>query len=135
VVLNSVAITNMPLAWDLGAEDRWEGYPAQRDELLEFIYDNELRNVWFLTGDFHIGFVGRVEPRGPGNNLYEIALGPGGNGPNPLGVGLSLLDQFEFHTVDPEVATYLTFDPLEDVVRVVFTDKDGEVLYDESLSQ
>jgi len=29
-------------------------------ELLDFIVDNNIRNVWWLSGDFHTGSVGRI---------------------------------------------------------------------------
>jgi alkaline phosphatase D len=136
-VMTSVPITNMPNVWDLSQEDRWEGYRAQRERLLNYITDNAIENVWFLGGDFHIGFVARVEADGPASNLFEIALGPTGNGPNPLFLTLTE-PQFLYRTSDftPEYATELTFDPLRDEVRVVFTDaQTGEVQYDEWLGQ
>jgi alkaline phosphatase D len=136
-VLTSVPITNMPNVWDLSQEDRWEGYRAQRDRLLNYITDNAIDNVWFLGGDFHIGFVARVEPDGPASRIFEIALGPTGNGPNPLFLTLTE-PQFLYRTSDftPEYATELTFDPIRDEVRVVFTDSQtGEVQYDEWLGR
>ena len=36
--------------------DIWDGYPAERDEVLQFIGSNELDNVVVLTGDFHTSF-------------------------------------------------------------------------------
>ncbi len=38
------------------AGDRWEGYAAQRTDLLRFIQQNNIKNVVFVSGDFH-GFV------------------------------------------------------------------------------
>ncbi|MCB9507155.1 MAG: alkaline phosphatase D family protein [Myxococcales bacterium] len=136
VVLSSVPITNMPFLWDVAQEDRWEGYAAQRTRLLEFITGNAIPNVWFLGGDFHIGFVGRVEPDGPASSMWEIAVGPGGNGPNPLSLTLTG-DQFPFHTPDfgREFATTLVFDPARDAVRVRFYDTEGAVLFDRWLEQ
>jgi alkaline phosphatase D len=40
--------------------DRWEGYAAERDEILRFIRDNHIRNVVFLTADTHASLVGKV---------------------------------------------------------------------------
>jgi len=132
VVFSSVPITNMPGLWDFAAEDRWEGYASQRSELLDFIYANELENVWFLGGDFHVGFVANVEPEGPGRAFWEVAVGPGGNGPNPAALFLSA-PQFDFKTdgFGTEFMTTLEFDPIRDAVRVVFTRADGSGLYDE----
>jgi len=133
VILNSVPITNMPLVWDLAAGDRWEGYRAQRQELLDFLTDNAIENVWFLTGDFHVGFVSRIEPEGPANVYREISVGPGGNGPNPIAAGLDLDPQFEYSDLSAEVATLLTFDPVEDLVHVKYVRQDETVLYEADL--
>jgi len=37
----------------INAEDRFEGYAAERTELLKFIYENQIENVVFIAGDFH----------------------------------------------------------------------------------
>ncbi|MHC4437446.1 MAG: alkaline phosphatase D family protein, partial [Planctomycetota bacterium] len=37
----------------IGAEDRFEGYAAERTELLKFIHENIIENVVFIAGDFH----------------------------------------------------------------------------------
>jgi alkaline phosphatase D len=36
--------------------DIWDGYPAEREELIAFLDDNEIDNTVFLTGDFHCSF-------------------------------------------------------------------------------
>ncbi len=145
ILLNSVPITRMPDAW-LFQDDRWQGYDAQRQELIDFILDNDIHNVWFLAGDFHVGFVGRVEPEGPGRRMWEIAVGPGGNGPNPLPelVNAGLLEaeqvfpvnQFRYGNGMMEVMTTLEFNPIANNVRVRFVDAlTFEVLFDEVLSE
>ncbi|MBK4730900.1 alkaline phosphatase D family protein [Oxynema sp. CENA135] len=42
------------------AGERWEGYAAERTELLKFIEDNDIDNVVFVTGDFHGNAVNNV---------------------------------------------------------------------------
>jgi hypothetical protein len=37
----------------INAEDRFEGYAAERTELLKFISENHIENVVFIAGDFH----------------------------------------------------------------------------------
>jgi len=37
----------------IGAEDRFEGYAAERTELLKFIHENAIENVVFIAADFH----------------------------------------------------------------------------------
>ena len=49
LVVNEVAIAEqffMPY-------DRWEGYRAERKEILDFIVEKDIRNVVFLTTDLH----------------------------------------------------------------------------------
>ncbi|MCP5109757.1 MAG: hypothetical protein GY953_02860, partial [bacterium] len=40
--------------------DRWEGYAAERAEILNFIRDNRIENVIFLTADAHANVIGEV---------------------------------------------------------------------------
>jgi phosphodiesterase/alkaline phosphatase D-like protein len=59
--------------------DRWEGYGAERNELLDFISDNNIRNVVFLTTDIHANFLGPVYRDITQNRTqvaYEIVAGP-----------------------------------------------------------
>jgi phosphodiesterase/alkaline phosphatase D-like protein len=51
----------------LAASDRFEGYAAERSELLGFIHDRHLRNVVFISADIHGTLV---------NNLSYQAAGP-----------------------------------------------------------
>ena len=37
----------------INAEDRFEGYAAERTELLKFIHENHIKNIVFIAGDFH----------------------------------------------------------------------------------
>jgi alkaline phosphatase D len=65
-VINEVPISDLLFL----PYDRWEGYRAERDEVLRFINDNGISNVIFLTTDFHGNVVA-----GPRRqlNLYPIA--------------------------------------------------------------
>jgi len=74
----------------IDAEDRFEGYAAERTELLKFIHDNIIDNVVFISGDFHGTIVNnlayqRLLPVGPDGSLvtvstpinaFEIVTGP-----------------------------------------------------------
>jgi alkaline phosphatase D len=42
--------------------DAWDGYPAERAELLHFIADQQIRNVVVCTGDLHHCFAGVLRP-------------------------------------------------------------------------
>lgn len=47
-------------------QDIWDGYPAERQEILNFIETNEIDNTVILTGDFHSSFAYDV-PKQPTN--------------------------------------------------------------------
>jgi len=59
--------------------DRWEGYAAERNEILNFIREHRLRNVIFLTADAHANFMNHVYVdrfRDPEPIAYEFVTGP-----------------------------------------------------------
>jgi phosphodiesterase/alkaline phosphatase D-like protein len=59
--------------------DRWEGYAAERRELLSFIRDEGIDNVVFLTTDFHANIFGpvRIEALDDSEPIaYEAIAGP-----------------------------------------------------------
>ncbi|NJL84255.1 MAG: phosphodiesterase [Chloroflexaceae bacterium] len=66
----------------VNAEDRFEGYAAERTALLRFIDENNIDNVVFLAGDFHGTIVNNLTYQlGPGQeqiatNAFEIVTGP-----------------------------------------------------------
>lgn len=141
VLLNSVPITEFPSFW-VKAEDRWQGYAAQREQLLAALDD--VPNVWFLSGDFHIGLVARIEAEGHRRDVWEILAGPGGND-NALWQALAASPVYLERAAPKErfpyfgaetAATFLTFDPGRDEVRVRFIDAaSGETRYDAILAQ
>lgn len=61
--------------------DRWEGYAAERNQLLTFLRDN-VKNAVFLTTDVHANMVNdarlqTLEPGGPVNSgVTEVTTGP-----------------------------------------------------------
>jgi len=144
IILNSVPITELSEHWP-SAEDRWQGYPAQRAELLDFLDSADLDNVWFISGDFHLGSVGRVDLPGVRRNRWEILVGPGATVSNPLALlGETIPEQRDkYFPVEQFIyfnyrwsSTVLTFDPERDAVRVVFTQaEDGQVAFDQWISQ
>jgi len=42
--------------------DQWDGYPAERADLLQFIKDEQISNVVVLTGDIHNCYAGVLRP-------------------------------------------------------------------------
>ncbi|NUN63967.1 phytase [Pseudanabaena biceps] len=65
----------------LGAGDRYEGYAAERTEILKFIDDNKINNVVFVTADIHGTVVNNLTYQlGAGQkqiatNAFEISTG------------------------------------------------------------
>ncbi|MGQ9872754.1 phytase [Leptodesmis sp.] len=65
----------------LGASDRFEGYAAERTEILRFINDNRIDNVVFISADIHGTVVNNLTYQlGPGQaqiatNAFEITTG------------------------------------------------------------
>src|SRR5262245_23731898 len=66
----------------VGASDRYEGYAAERTELLSFITANHISNVVFITADIHGTVVNNVqfqtfvgEPQIE-TGAFEISIGP-----------------------------------------------------------
>lgn len=82
LIANSVPITSFDNpVWDvpLALNDRWEAYPAQRDELLSFLEAEQLTGVLFLSGDVHCGMIARLDPSGPRQRFLDLICGPGGS--------------------------------------------------------
>ena len=84
----------------LNAEDRFEGYAAERNEILQYIDQNNIKNVVFIAGDFHGTFVNNLTyqttPGGEqiATNAFEIVTGPaafndGLFGPTVINLGVA----------------------------------------------
>ncbi len=58
-------------------KDSWDGYGAERLELMTFIRDRGIQDVSFLTGDIHTFFAGNVglNGRGPNSLATEFVCG------------------------------------------------------------
>jgi alkaline phosphatase D len=132
IILNSVPIARFPTppAWSQPF-DRWEGYAAQREELLSFIAGEPIAGVWFVAGDFHLGLVHRVETLGRDSRLWEIAVGPGCQIPRDPA---SLVSSQILHMSAENAYTTLRFDPDTGSVQVRFVNEFGKVLFDAPLT-
>ncbi len=130
LLVNSVPITNMPSLWDAQPQDRWEGYAAQRLEILSYIDDHDIDGVLWLAGDFHLAFISHVAQSGPGSTQREVLCGPGGANANSL---LFTLDppQFSFASGTNNYTT-LRFDPIANTVTVAYFDGAGTMFHSES---
>jgi alkaline phosphatase D len=132
VIVNSVPIARYPSAPVWGPPtDRWEGYAAQREELLEFIAAQPIEHVLFVSGDFHLGLVQQVDVAGRDAGLWEVVTGPGAQvarDPSTL-ASPQIVQSFAEST-----CTTFELDPAKNAVRVRFLNGDGQVLLDRWLS-
>ncbi len=128
VIMNSVPIGEFPELFQVRTEDRWEGFPAQRTEILKHVEDQKLRGVIWLSGDFHMGSVARPSVSGPGSRALEILAGPGANFGNTLSRNLPST-QFDF-TTPANNFVVLDLDPVSGQVRVSFRDEMGRLFFE-----
>jgi len=130
-IVNEVAISELLLL----PYDRWEGYAAERRELLDFLENNDIKNVIFLTTDLHASIVNPVDGR-----YKEVIVGPIGTTPlgaelEALGIPISLaqgllpgveysnLDTFSYGLV------HVTTGTTPARVQIEIKDLEGQVLY------
>lgn len=114
LILNSVPISDFPGVFDLARNDRWEGYPIQRGEILQHIDDTGITGVLWIAGDFHLASAGRVARSGPGATQIELLVGPGANTANPLAFTLGG-PQFDFAS---GTSNYVVLELLPAISRV-----------------
>ena len=90
-----------------GGGDRWDGYPRERTQLLQWIKQKKIKGVVFIAADVHYAAVTRV----PGDLvLREIVTGPMAAQLNIAATGLSKSFEFFFNqnfnfgmiTIDPK---------------------------------
>jgi alkaline phosphatase D len=121
--------TTVPMAG--GGSDRWDGYPKERKELLDFIKEKKMRGVVFLSGDMHYAAITKI-PRGGG--LIDITAGPLAAPLNRVTNGTAkrfeyfLAENFNFAkiTVDPKTA------PNQALIE--FIDQDNRVFHRKKIS-
>ncbi|HSU26942.1 MAG TPA: alkaline phosphatase D family protein [Chitinophagaceae bacterium] len=63
--------------------DKWWGFPAEYDEFMNFIRDNKINGVVFLTGDRHHSEIIKVDRPGT-YSLYDITVSPLTSGMYPF---------------------------------------------------
>lgn len=127
IVVNSVPITDMDdVYFGIGADDRWDGYPEQRSEILDFIADNAIAGVLWIAGDFHWGAVATIgRPGDPHDDRHEVFCGPAGSLVNPLAL-LAGPDHYPV-VVDTWNAVVFEADPQAGTIRIVFEGDTGIV--------
>jgi len=112
--------------FDLQSGDRWEGYQAQREEILRYIDELPISGVLWVAGDFHLGSMGRVARTGLGAEQVEVLVGPGAQNGNVLAATLGP-PQFYWASSENNY-TELAFDPASRTVDVRFHNGEGFVI-------
>ncbi len=129
LILNSVPITDLDDFYGFAAEDdRWQGFPEQREEILSYIDDMQIEGVLWMAGDVHHGMVATVGipgSDGPGLDQWEVAVGPAGSTPN---IAADLYEHDGSHyklLFSTWSSTVLTLDPGLGTVNVEYVGDDG----------
>jgi alkaline phosphatase D len=129
-ILTPVPVSTFPSA-DPYAYDRWEGYHAQRTEILSWIRDMHLSGVWWLAGDYHMASVGHLDEYGyRWYGMREVLMGAGGNGGYVEGPQqMAGSAQWDFASARNNYVVY-TADPVAKTLRVAFYSDGGTILFD-----
>jgi alkaline phosphatase D len=129
LVLTSVPITDYsPIFGQAVADDRWQGHPAQRSELLDHVVAHEIEGILWITGDFHMSTASRVDPPGGvAENQWEVMVGTGGSF---LNIAAELLEPREqFPVIFAQwCSTLIHLDPGTGQVRVEWVGDDGQII-------
>ncbi|MBE7380097.1 MAG: phytase [Leptolyngbya sp. SIO1E4] len=116
----------------VNAEDRFEGYAAERTELLSFIDQNGIDNVVFMAGDFHGTIVNNLTYQvAPGQeqiatNAFEVVTGPVAFFEGRLGPNVANLSAAAGLVSDAELAFYESLPVAPDTDDIV-NDRDDFV--------
>lgn len=132
LVLTTVPITDYTdFIGDIQAEDRWQGWPEQRDRVLRAIDEAGVEGLLWLAGDVHFAAVSSLAvpgSDGPGQGQMEVLAGPAGSFPN-VAADLYEGDTGQFLTMfSTWNSLLLTFDPGLMAVDVVYIGDDGAEL-------
>src|SRR3954447_22581705 len=80
---NEVMLMGLQTAPQMGVNnDQWDGYAAERRELLEFVLANNVKNLVPITGDIHNFFVGRATTDGSDAGTPACGEFVGGSAPS-----------------------------------------------------
>lgn len=134
-ILNSVPITDMTnIMSTVHEEDRWQGFPEQREEILSYIRDEAIGGVLWIAGDHHFGMISTVDlPGGTGEDQWEVLVGPGGSTINPVAVLKEPDEQYQV-LVGEWNYTKFRLDPELGTVEVSFVGDDGATIASKTLT-
>ncbi len=57
--------------------DIWDGYPVERDKIMQFFYDNKINNIIVITGDIHSAFAFDLVAHPKDKKRYNPKTGAG----------------------------------------------------------
>jgi alkaline phosphatase D len=132
--------------------DSWEGYGAERSEILNFIRDNGIKNVIFLTTDLHLNLMNEVYTNFFSDQTpisYEVVTGPIGAetdkarivrfaGGEEAAKPLIMAREFLFTNVKADcrnIDTYsygsVSFSRFSETVTITLKDQNGNTIHDD----
>lgn len=116
--------TSVPMAG--GGNDRWDGYPRERSEIVGYIREKKITGVIFLSGDLHCAAITRI-PKSSG--LRDITAGPLAAPLNRISNGTAR--RYEFFLAENFNFAKITVDPKAEPVHalVEFIDQDNRLFY------
>jgi len=134
-IVNSVPIFDFAgtVMQTLGVEDRWQGFPAQRTQILQHIRNQGIPGVVWLSGDVHFGAIGQVDvDGGPGDDQWDVLCGPSGSAINPAAYVMEESAHMPVLVADFST-TLFEADPTAGTLRCRFIGNDGQPLADLTL--
>jgi alkaline phosphatase D len=95
-----------PVPFYGSGRDRWEGFPRERAEIMEWIEGKKITGVVFISADLHYALVARL----PGRlGVREVVTGPLASQVNLFGIGYSR--EVEFFSNETFNYGMITIDP------------------------
>ena len=83
--------------------DRWDGYPAERQRIFDFFYQNHLQNIIVITGDVHTSWAFELTGNPADPAIYDPKTGKGVIGAEFTAPSIS---SFNFDEVAPKFITW-----------------------------
>ena len=125
IIMNSVPITDFGFSALTG--DGWLNYTQQRNGVLNWVEDENIEGVLWVSGDHHFASVGQVSAFGAGSQALEILAGPGGQDANPVWA-LLRPPRWDYATGTNNYVT-IALDQMTKIARLEFHDGAGAVIF------
>jgi alkaline phosphatase D len=109
-----------------GGRDRWDGYPKERQQILNFIKSRRIPGVVFLSADLHYAAITNIPNSG---GLKDITAGPLAAPLNRITDGTAR--RFDYFLAENFNFAKVTIDPKSDATKAVveFIDQDNQVFH------